>query len=65
MLIIDMEKCFKSLVLKIQMNVMICMFKDEYYDLYDTVLFVNAFENFRDKCIEIYELHPAQFLSAP
>ena len=47
------------------MNVMICMFKDEYYDLYDTVLFVNAFENFRDKCIEIYELHPAQFLSAP
>ena len=38
---------------------MICMFKDEYYDLYDTLLLVNAFENFRDKCIEIYELHPA------
>ena len=23
------------------------------------------FENFRDKCTEIYELHPAHFLSAP
>ena len=23
------------------------------------------FENFRDKCIEIYELDPAHFLSAP
>ena len=24
-----------------------------------------AFENFRDKCIEIYELDPAHFLSGP
>ena len=23
------------------------------------------FENFKNKCIEIYELDPAQFLSAP
>ena len=39
-----------------------------YHDLYvesDTLLLVDVFENFRDKCIEIYKLHPAQFLSAP
>ena len=39
-----------------------------YHDLYvqsDTLLFVDVFENFRDKCIEIYELDPAHFLSAP
>ena len=40
----------------------------EYHDLYvhfDTLLLVDDFENFRDKCIEIYELDPAHFLSAP
>ena len=40
----------------------------EYHDLYvqsDTVLLADVFENFRDKCIEIYELDPAHFLSAP
>ena len=40
----------------------------EYHDLYvqsDTLLLVDVFENFRDKCIEIYELDPAHFLSAP
>ena len=40
----------------------------EYHDLYvqsDTALIADAFENFRDKCIEIYELDPAHFLSAP
>ena len=40
----------------------------EYYDLYvqsDTALLADVFENFRDKCIEIYELDPAHFLSAP
>ena len=39
----------------------------EYHDLYvqgDTFLFADVFENFRNKCIEIYELDPAQFLSA-
>ena len=30
-----------------------------YHDLYD------VFENFRNTCIEIYELDPGQFLSAP
>ena len=25
----------------------------------------DVFENFRNKCIEIYELDPARFLSAP
>ena len=40
----------------------------EYHDLYvqsDTTLFADVFENFRDKCIEIYKLDPVHFLSAP
>ena len=39
----------------------------EYHDLYvqlDTTLLADVFENFREKCIEIYELDPAHFLSA-
>ena len=28
-------------------------------------MLADIFENFRDKCIEIYELDPAHFLSAP
>ena len=38
-----------------------------YHDLYvqsDTLLLADVFENFRDKCIEMYELDPAHFLSA-
>ena len=31
----------------------------------DTILLTDVFENFRNKCIEIYELDPAPFLSAP
>ena len=40
----------------------------DYRDLYvqsDTLLLADVFENFRNKCIEIYELDPAHFLSAP
>ena len=40
----------------------------EYHDLYvkcDTLLLADVFQNFRDKCIEIYGLDPAHFLSAP
>ena len=40
----------------------------EYHGLYvqsDTALLADVFESFRDKCIEIYELDPAHFLSAP
>ena len=40
----------------------------ENHDLYfqsDTLLLVDVFENFRNKCIEIYELDPAHFLFAP
>ena len=40
----------------------------EYHDLYvqsDTLLLANIFENFRNKCTEIYELESAHFLSAP
>ena len=38
----------------------------EYHDLYiqiDTLLLADALENFRAKCIEIYERDPAHFLS--
>ena len=40
----------------------------KYHDLYvqsDTLLLADAFENFRNMCIEVYELDPAHFLSAP
>ena len=40
----------------------------EYHDLYvqcDTLLLADVFENFRDKCIEIYQLDPLYFVSAP
>ena len=33
--------------------------------MYDTLLLADVFENFRDKCIEIYELDPTYFVSAP
>ena len=39
-----------------------------YHDLHfqhDTVLLPDVFENFENKCMEIYELDPAHFLSAP
>ena len=42
--------------------------RGKYYDLYvlcDTLLFADVFENFRDKCIEIYGLDPTYFVSAP
>ena len=31
----------------------------------DILLLADVFENFRNKCIEMYELDPAQFLSSP
>ena len=40
----------------------------EYHDLYvkyDTFLLADVFENFRNKCIKIYKLDSAHFLSAP
>ena len=40
----------------------------DYHDLYvqsNTLLLADVFENFRNKCIEIYELYPVHFLSAP
>ena len=39
-----------------------------YHDLYvqrDTLLLADVFEDFRNMCIEVYELDPAHFLSAP
>ena len=53
------KKVFKELELK---NL------GDYHDLYvqcDTLLLADVFENFRSKCIEIYELDPAHFVSAP
>ena len=40
----------------------------EYHNLYvqsDILLLAEVFENFRNICLEIYELDPAKFLSAP
>ena len=40
----------------------------EYHDLYvqlDTALLADVLESFRDKCLEIYKLDPAYFLTAP
>ena len=40
----------------------------EYSDLYiqsNRLLLVDVFVNFRNMCLEIYELDPAKFLSAP
>ena len=53
------QKVFRELKLKII---------GDYHDLYvqsDTLLLADVFENFRNKCIEIYELNPAHFLSSP
>ena len=40
----------------------------DYHDLYaqsGTLTLADIFENFRNKCIEIYELSHAHFLSVP
>ena len=40
----------------------------EYHELYvqsDTLLLADPFQKFRDKCIQIHQLDPAHFLSAP
>ena len=40
----------------------------EYHDLYvqiDTLLLADIFENFRNMCLDIYELDPVYFVSAP
>ena len=53
------KKVFKKFELKVL---------GEYHNLHvqsDTLLLAGVFENFRDKFIEIYELDPAHFLSAP
>ena len=54
------ERVFKNL--NINKNL------DDYHDLYvqsDTLLLADVFENLRNKCIEVYEIDPAHFLSAP
>ena len=38
------------------------------HDLYvqsDTLILADVFENFRNTCVEVYELDPAHFLSLP
>ena len=42
--------------------------RGEYHDLYvqsDTLLLVDLFENLRNMCLEIYDLDPTYFVSAP
>ena len=56
------RKVFKELKLKNLKNL------GDYHDFYvqsDTLLLGDLFENFRNKCIEIYELDPPRFLSTP
>ena len=53
------EKVIKELNLK-----NLCISHDLYVQS-DTLLLADAFENFRNKCIEIYELEHAHSLSAP
>ena len=65
MLIMDMQKkVFKGIALKSLNDKNL----GDYHDLYvqsDTLLLADVFENFRNMCIEVYELDPAHFLSAP
>ena len=59
MLIRNMQKKRKSFKMKNQ---------GTYHDLYvqsDTLLPADVFESFQKKCIEIYELDTAHYLSAP
>ena len=40
----------------------------EYHDFYvqtDTLLLADIYENFRNMCLDIYELDPVYFVSAP
>ena len=37
----------------------------EFYVPSDRLFLADVFENFRNKCIKIYEVDPAYFLSAP
>ena len=58
-LIIGMQKEYiKNLIIKPQVIIMVCMFRM-------ILLFANMFENFRNKCIKVYELDSIHFLSAP
>ena len=45
-----------------------CKNMGDYHDLYvqaDTILLADVFENFRNKCLKIYDLDPSYFYSAP
>ena len=60
----DAKRVFKEVALRSLNN------KDlgDYHDLHvqsDTLLLADVFENFRNMCIEVYELDPAHFLSSP
>ena len=41
------------------------MFKTMQYVQSDALLLADVLENFRNMCLEIYELDPAKFLSTP
>ena len=43
-------------------------YSGEYYNLYaqsNTVLLADVYENFQNMCLELYEIHPEKFPSAP
>ena len=60
----DVDYRHKKTVFEYLINKNFC----DYHDLYvqsDTLLLADVFENCRNMCIEVYELDPAHFLSAP
>ena len=65
----QIEKIFTvNYIQKILLMNIIYKLKNYYLDLYvqsDTLLLSDVFENFKNKCIDVYELDPAHFLSAP
>ena len=56
---IHAQKVFEEFKLK-----NLCEYHDQYVQS-DILLLANVFENFRNKCIGIYELDPVHFLSVP
>ena len=60
--------CCRSHTNKKRVNKDFKIKKGKYHDLYfqsNTLLLADIFENFRNMCLEIYELDPASFLNAP
>ena len=62
--IVDLDNIHAKKVFKIFHNNNIGSYHDLYVQI-DTLLLSDVFENFRNKCIEIYQLDPIYFVSTP